>query len=135
KSRSEASGVLSIMAMICWFILRSRCAFVYDNVDLFPERTLASINAQLHDFDKIMASRLNTKAVCPHFTSQTSQLCIPPTSLRFLIDVRMTAITLSSTKTIPPWNLAALVSDIRSWSTNLKLSFSWTKRDNNKVAH
>ncbi|GJX72138.1 G-type lectin S-receptor-like serine/threonine-protein kinase, partial [Tanacetum coccineum] len=46
-----------------------------------------------------------------------------------------TAITLSSTETIPPWNLAALVSDIRSWSTNLQLSFSWTKRDNNKVAH
>ncbi|GJR65231.1 hypothetical protein Tco_0011296 [Tanacetum coccineum] len=46
-----------------------------------------------------------------------------------------TAITHSSTETIPPWNLAALVSDIRSWSTNLQLSFSWTKRDNNKVAH
>nr|GFA12791.1 MAK10-like protein [Tanacetum cinerariifolium] len=38
-------------------------------------------------------------------------------------------------KTIPPWNLADLVSDIRSWSTNLQLSFSWTKRDNYKVAH
>nr|GEU98086.1 cytochrome P450 [Tanacetum cinerariifolium] len=46
-----------------------------------------------------------------------------------------TSITLSSTETIPSWNLAALISDIRSWSANLQLSFSWTKRDNNKVAH
>ncbi|GJU04927.1 reverse transcriptase [Tanacetum coccineum] len=46
-----------------------------------------------------------------------------------------TAITLSSTKTITPWNFAGLVNNIRSWSTNLQLSFSWTKRENNKVAH
>ncbi|GJU47905.1 ethylene-responsive transcription factor ERF011-like protein [Tanacetum coccineum] len=195
---SEASRVLSIVATICWFIWRSRCAFVYDYADVSPERTLASIDAQLHEFEKIMASNLSPKAVCPHFTSQTSLRWIPPHCSQVKINCDaafkdskaalavvardstgsliyvdgmpcssmsplhaevlavhyacqlafrrgwsqaivesdcQTAITLSSTETIPPWNLAALVSDIRSWSANLKLSFSWTKRDNNKVAH
>ncbi|GJS58593.1 reverse transcriptase [Tanacetum coccineum] len=62
KSSSEASRILLIVATICWFIWRSRCAFVYDNVDLSPKHTLASINAQLNEFDKIMASNLTTKA-------------------------------------------------------------------------
>ncbi|GJV16027.1 reverse transcriptase [Tanacetum coccineum] len=198
KSSSEASRVLSIVAMICWFIWRSRYAFVYDNFNVSPKHTLASIDAQLHEFEKIMASNLTPKAVCPHFTSHTSQRWISPHSSQVKINCDatfkdskaalavvacnftgsliyvdgmpcssmsplhaevlvvhyacqlafrhhwsqaivesdcQTAITLSSMETIPPWNLAALVSDIRSWSANLKLSFSRTKRDNNKVAH
>nr|GEY25907.1 ethylene-responsive transcription factor ERF011-like [Tanacetum cinerariifolium] len=170
KSSSEASHILSIMAMICLFIWRSRCAFVYDNADLSPEHTLVSINAQLNEFDMIMASNLTTKAA---FKDSKAALVVARDSTCFLIYVDgmpcssmyplhvevlvvhyacqlafhrgwsqaivesdcQTAITLSSTKMIPPWNLDALVSDIRSWSANLQLSFSWTKRDNNKVAH
>ncbi|GKC44980.1 reverse transcriptase [Tanacetum coccineum] len=153
KSSSEASRILSIMAMICWFIWRSRCAFVYDNADLSPERTLASINAQLNEFDKIMASNLTTKAVkinCDAtFKDSKAALAIvardstgsliyvdgmPCSSMSPLhaevlavhyacqLPFRRgwsqaivesdceTTITLSSTETIPPSNLAALVS-------------------------
>lgn len=45
------------------------------------------------------------------------------------------AISLSSTENVPPWSIAALVADIRFWSKNMHLSFSWTSRDNNQVAH
>ena len=72
KSGSEVFRILSIVATICWFIWRSRCAFIYDNVDLSPGRTLASINAQLNEFGKVMESNLIAKADCPQSTSQTS---------------------------------------------------------------
>ncbi|GKC49952.1 reverse transcriptase [Tanacetum coccineum] len=45
------------------------------------------------------------------------------------------AISLSSTDTVPPWSIDALVDDICLWSKNMNLTFSWTSRDNNKVAH
>ncbi|GKB46336.1 reverse transcriptase [Tanacetum coccineum] len=45
------------------------------------------------------------------------------------------AIYLSYTETVPPWSIAALVDDIRLWSKNMDLSFSWTSRDNNQLAH
>ncbi|GJV02745.1 reverse transcriptase [Tanacetum coccineum] len=45
------------------------------------------------------------------------------------------AISLSYTETVPPWSIAALVDDIRLWSKNMDLSFSWTSRDNNQLAH
>ncbi|GJS50441.1 reverse transcriptase [Tanacetum coccineum] len=45
------------------------------------------------------------------------------------------AISLSSTDIVPPWSIDALVADIRLWSKNMNLTFSWTSRDNNKVAH
>ncbi|GKG04086.1 reverse transcriptase, partial [Tanacetum coccineum] len=45
------------------------------------------------------------------------------------------AISLSSTDTDPPWSIDALVADIRLWSKNMNLTFSWMSRDNNKVAH
>ncbi|GKB67883.1 reverse transcriptase [Tanacetum coccineum] len=44
-------------------------------------------------------------------------------------------ISLSSTETIPPWSLGSLIEDIRTWSKNLHLTFSWTNRSNNQVAH
>ncbi|GJZ32468.1 nucleotide-binding alpha-beta plait domain-containing protein [Tanacetum coccineum] len=146
KSSLEAPRILSIVVTICWFIWRSRCAFVYDNVDLSPERTLTTINAQLNEFDKIMASNLTTKAVS--FKDSKAALAVVALSTGSLIYVNsmlcssmsplhakvlavhyacqlafrrgwsqvivesdyQTAITLSSTETIPPWNLAALVS-------------------------
>ncbi|GJS66791.1 hypothetical protein Tco_0681355 [Tanacetum coccineum] len=37
--------------------------------------------------------------------------------------------------TVPPWSIDALVADIRLWSKNMNLTFSWTSRHNNKVAH
>ncbi|GKE44694.1 reverse transcriptase, partial [Tanacetum coccineum] len=45
------------------------------------------------------------------------------------------ATSLSSTDTVPSWSIDALVADIRLWSKNMNLTFSWTSRDNNKVAH
>ncbi|GKA02382.1 hypothetical protein Tco_0675047 [Tanacetum coccineum] len=45
------------------------------------------------------------------------------------------AISLSSMNIVPPWSIDALVVDIRLWSKNMNLNFSWTSRDNNKVAH
>nr|GEV92477.1 reverse transcriptase domain-containing protein [Tanacetum cinerariifolium] len=45
------------------------------------------------------------------------------------------AISFSSSETVPPWSIAALVADSHLWSKNMDLSFSWTSRDNNKVAH
>jgi hypothetical protein len=45
------------------------------------------------------------------------------------------AISLSSSETVPPWSLSALIDDIRTWSKNLQLTFSWVNRVNNQVAH
>ncbi|GKF65050.1 reverse transcriptase [Tanacetum coccineum] len=45
------------------------------------------------------------------------------------------AISFSSTDTVPPWSIDALVADIRLWSKNMNLTFSWMSRHNNKVAH
>ncbi|GJX83695.1 hypothetical protein Tco_0333176 [Tanacetum coccineum] len=45
------------------------------------------------------------------------------------------AISFSSTDTVSPWSIDALVADIRLWSKNMNLTFSWTSRHNNKVAH
>ncbi|GJU83416.1 reverse transcriptase [Tanacetum coccineum] len=45
------------------------------------------------------------------------------------------AISFSSTDTVPPWSIDALVANIRLWSKNMDLTFSWTSRHNNKVAH
>ena len=45
------------------------------------------------------------------------------------------AISLSSLESPPPWNLAALVDDIRLWAKNMHISFSWVNRDSNQVAH
>ncbi|GJZ67909.1 hypothetical protein Tco_0631149 [Tanacetum coccineum] len=46
-----------------------------------------------------------------------------------------TAISLSSSKVVPPWSLGALIDDIRTWSKSLHLFFStveMNKDDNNK---
>ncbi|GJY65555.1 reverse transcriptase, partial [Tanacetum coccineum] len=38
------------------------------------------------------------------------------------------AISLACSETTPPWCLATLVDDIRLWTNNLQLSFSWVNR-------
>nr|GEV17724.1 ubiquitin carboxyl-terminal hydrolase 9-like [Tanacetum cinerariifolium] len=45
------------------------------------------------------------------------------------------AISLACSEATPPWNLAALVDDIRLWANNMELSFSWVNRECNQVAH
>ncbi|GKE72595.1 F-box domain containing protein, partial [Tanacetum coccineum] len=49
-SVQDVSRALSVFATICWFIWRSRNSFVFDNVPLSPHNTLASIFAQLNDY-------------------------------------------------------------------------------------
>nr|GEU58951.1 ribonuclease H-like domain-containing protein [Tanacetum cinerariifolium] len=49
--------------------------------------------------------------------------------------VRRVAISLSSANIVPPWSFDALVANILLWSKNMNLTFSWTSRDNNQVAH
>ncbi|GJW68796.1 ribonuclease H-like domain-containing protein [Tanacetum coccineum] len=145
KSSSEASRILSIVATICWFIWRSRYAFVYDNANLSLEHTLTSINAQLNEFVKINCdaafkdskaaltivardstssliyvddmpyssmSPLHAEVLAVHYACQ---LAFHRGWFQAIVESDcQTAITFLSTETIPPWNLAALVSNIRS---------------------
>nr|GEU63318.1 retrovirus-related Pol polyprotein from transposon TNT 1-94 [Tanacetum cinerariifolium] len=46
-----------------------------------------------------------------------------------------TAISLSSLEVVPPWSLGALIDDIRTWSRNLQLTFSWINQVSNQMAH
>ncbi|CAL5375563.1 unnamed protein product [Camellia sinensis] len=41
----------------------------------------------------------------------------------------------SASKNVPLWELNVVIRDVRSLASQLQLSFSWTRRDNNKVAH
>ncbi|GJU91863.1 reverse transcriptase [Tanacetum coccineum] len=43
------------------------------------------------------------------------------------------AIALSSLESPPPWSLAALVDDIRLWSSFMQLSFLWVNRERNQA--
>ncbi|GKC59421.1 reverse transcriptase domain-containing protein [Tanacetum coccineum] len=43
-------------------------------------------------------------------------------------------IALSSLESPPPWSLAALVDDIRLWSSFMQLSFLWVNRERNQAA-
>ena len=45
------------------------------------------------------------------------------------------AISFSSSEACPPWSFAALIDDIRLWAKNMQITFSWVKREQNKVAH
>ncbi|GJY72989.1 hypothetical protein Tco_0477420 [Tanacetum coccineum] len=55
-------------------------------------------------------------------------------ALAFVESDSKASISLSSAEIVPPWSIAALLADIRLWSKNIELSFSWTSRDNNQVA-
>ncbi|GKF40076.1 reverse transcriptase, partial [Tanacetum coccineum] len=200
-SNQEAIRVLSIVATTCWCIWKSRNSFIYENVALSPTNTLASIYAQLAEFDKLVTCNptpITSLPTTPPQTSHPSPQWIPPheplvkincdaaykdTIAAFGIVVRdspgsllsvhdnsyfatsplhaeviaihnacrlaynhgwvgavvesdsQLTISLSSIKTIPPWSLGSLIEDIRTWSKNLHLTFSWTNRSNNQVAH
>ncbi|GKB86967.1 reverse transcriptase [Tanacetum coccineum] len=43
-------------------------------------------------------------------------------------------ISLSSSEAHPPWRFATLIDDIRLWAKNMHITFSWVKREQNKVA-
>ncbi|GKD86598.1 hypothetical protein Tco_1357752, partial [Tanacetum coccineum] len=45
------------------------------------------------------------------------------------------AISLAATEDVPPWALAALVSDIQHWKSRMNLQLCWTSRVCNFVAH
>ncbi|PWA94607.1 F-box domain, FBD domain, Leucine-rich repeat domain, L domain-like protein [Artemisia annua] len=45
------------------------------------------------------------------------------------------AISLASTEDVPPWALAALISDIQYWKSQMNLQLSWTSRVCNFAAH
>ncbi|GKA53039.1 reverse transcriptase, partial [Tanacetum coccineum] len=45
------------------------------------------------------------------------------------------AISLSSLEAHPLWRFATLIDDIRLWAKNMHITFSWVKREQNKVAH
>ncbi|GKA89233.1 reverse transcriptase [Tanacetum coccineum] len=45
------------------------------------------------------------------------------------------AISLASTKQVPPWNFAVIVDDIRRWASQQDISFSWVSRSCNVAAH
>ena len=45
------------------------------------------------------------------------------------------AISLASTEQVPPWNLAVIVDDIRTWASQLDICFSWVRRNCNIAAH
>ncbi|GJV59054.1 hypothetical protein Tco_1465154 [Tanacetum coccineum] len=51
---AKAIRVLSIVATTCWCIWKSRNSFIYENVALSPTNTLASVYAQLAEFDKLV---------------------------------------------------------------------------------
>ncbi|GKD17719.1 reverse transcriptase, partial [Tanacetum coccineum] len=195
----EAVRVLATVATTCWSIWKARNSFIYDNVALSPTNTLASIYAQLAEFDRLVTckvTQLTSLQTSPSQTSHPSPQWIPPheslvkincdaaykeaiaafvvrDSVGSLLYVQgnscfatsplhaeviaihsacrlaynhgwvgaivesdcQIAISLSSTETIPPWSLGSLIEDIRTWSKNLHLTFSWTNQSNNQVAH
>lgn len=44
-------------------------------------------------------------------------------------------ISLSVSELVPPWEVSALITDIRKIGADLELSFSWTPREGNAAAH
>ncbi|KAG5541587.1 hypothetical protein RHGRI_021428 [Rhododendron griersonianum] len=44
-------------------------------------------------------------------------------------------ISLSVSELVPPWEALAIISDIRSLASDLRLSFRWTPREGNEAAH
>ena len=45
------------------------------------------------------------------------------------------AILLACAEADPPWSLSAIVVDIKTWASQLAISFSWVKRDCNLAVH
>ncbi|GKE34826.1 reverse transcriptase, partial [Tanacetum coccineum] len=191
----EAIRILSIVATTCWSISKSRNKFIYDKVALSSTNTLASIYAQLAEYDKLVMCKLTPPTSLPTTPAQTSlpslqwiplspheplvkincDAAYKDTIAAFGIVVRDSpgsllnvhgnscfatsplhaeviaihsacrltynrgwvgaivesdshiAISLSCSETTPPWSLGSLIEDMRTWSKNLHLTFSWTK--------
>ncbi|PWA88349.1 hypothetical protein CTI12_AA119090 [Artemisia annua] len=53
----------------------------------------------------------------------------------FIESDSQSAISLASTEDVPPWSLAALVSDIEYWKSQMNLQLCWAPRECNFAAH
>lgn len=53
----------------------------------------------------------------------------------FIESDSQSAISLASTEDVPPWSLAALVSDIQYWRSQMNLQLCWAPRACNFAAH
>ncbi|GJS47504.1 hypothetical protein Tco_0597625 [Tanacetum coccineum] len=69
---AKAIRVLSIVATTCWCIWKSRNSFIYENVALSPTNTLASIYAQLAEFDKLVTCNPTPITSLPTTAPETS---------------------------------------------------------------
>ena len=77
-------GFYRLLPQPVGFIWRSRNSFVFDNVHLSPHNTLASIYAQLNEYEKFVASQSTLTPAAPNLESNslTSPRWIPPTVVR-----------------------------------------------------
>ncbi|GJV61306.1 hypothetical protein Tco_1467406, partial [Tanacetum coccineum] len=73
----DASCILSTVATICWSIWKAHNSFVYESTVISPYSTLALVNAQLLEFDRVVTTK---QPVCNRPTSQSSPGWIPPHS-------------------------------------------------------
>ncbi|GKC58092.1 protein SCAI [Tanacetum coccineum] len=136
-SDKDVSCILSTVATICWSIWKAHNSFVYESAIMSPHFTLALVNAQLLEFDRIncdAAFKDSTAAIAiVGRDSSGSILHVYGTSCYAFSPLHAEIFAIHSA--FPPWSIDALVANIRLWSKNINLTFSWTSRHNNKVAH
>ncbi|KAG5563336.1 hypothetical protein RHGRI_005922 [Rhododendron griersonianum] len=82
----------------------------------FPDHAFSNNNFSVLREACLFAKALNLSSVC--IENDNAQL-----------------ISLSVSELVPPWEALAIISDIRSLASDLRLSFRWTPREGNEAAH